>query len=410
MGGVTSRSRSRSRPALYSAALSDEGGGLMRRDAREEEKMYRMHSHRKLTVERRVATIFAAGAGLPAILGLMHGVILKELQRGIHLQYVELSGVSAGALVTAFLSYVDILDPFEMLEELSHLMKISVAFLTTQPKPFSKHFCRLLCWHSYSSIAEWDKFVEFLSTSVNRRRQEVLEKHRKKRERGQRVQYALCRVTFTDGDRINGPITMYFNQGGCYGGTTWDVFFRACIASAAIPVLFPAQRIGNISRRAMDGALSTYCCPTNTELKHMLQPEFQPVGGDAFCANASEVHRHTADNIPPGMDMAKIAAVSWAVWVINRCNADIDHLRSEWKHVYSGHPRPCRIWRCNGTLPSENKPDPTEISVQQCKGYYTRAQNWVDEQFEAVNREAEGRSHPTSNCVARFPRNMRLVL
>jgi len=98
--------------------------------------------------EYRVASLFGAGSGLPATLGMLAGAVEAKLkQRGgtKWLTYLSIDGVSAGALIAVWLSHVNILNPYELLDEIEFLMQTGEIALAVQKWSFRKRPWALMC-------------------------------------------------------------------------------------------------------------------------------------------------------------------------------------------------------------------------------------------------------------------------
>ena len=66
----------------------------------------------------RVLSIFGAGAGLPAALGLLAGIYDASIESGEWVTYACVDGVSAGALIAAFIAHTNVLNPYEISYEI----------------------------------------------------------------------------------------------------------------------------------------------------------------------------------------------------------------------------------------------------------------------------------------------------
>ena len=101
--------------------------------------------------EYRVASLFGAGSGLPATLAMMDAVLQKGLETDAvnpiptWISYVAIDGVSAGALVTAFLTHVNILNPVEVQHELRFIRNLSAIALQNNAFDLTKRMWAIFC-------------------------------------------------------------------------------------------------------------------------------------------------------------------------------------------------------------------------------------------------------------------------
>lgn len=65
----------------------------------------------------RCLSIFGAGAGLPAALGLLCGMYEASIEANEWICYPCVDGVSAGALIASFLAHTNCLNPHEVVNE-----------------------------------------------------------------------------------------------------------------------------------------------------------------------------------------------------------------------------------------------------------------------------------------------------
>ena len=318
--------------------------------------------------EYRVASLFGAGSGLPATLAMMDAVLQKGLETDAvnpiptWISYVAIDGVSAGALVTAFLTHVNILNPVEVQHELRFIRNLSAIALQNNAFDLTKRMWAIFCPTTNASMANFDSFTAWLCKQLMERRATVLENHARDREKGIPVAYPLCRVQYTD--LLTGTCQKVSYREGAHGmGQSIETFFEASCASSAIPLVFECQAIGYkgaISKAAVDGGVISMGMFPNSALLSMIAVKV--AGGDMFCANAKRVEDSALQEGELKMlggrlnlSMSSVIPRVWRTLITTSCNNSISNTEDAWRKMFRG-PNQCRVFRHDGTREGECKP------------------------------------------------------
>ena len=256
--------------------------------------------------EYRVLSLFGAGSGLPACLGMLKALVDHAIKDSTQLQYLAWDGVSAGALIVCWMSHCNIADPREVSAEIDYLVDMSRLALREGIISFPRHSWALLCPASYTSVCDFDSFCEWMGRQMSERRKIVLAQHRERRlqaqDHGKRYQlrYPLCRAQYYDCVNNTRHIVSYC-EGGV--GVSWNTFKESCFASAAIPWVFQAQQVGYVNKSqnikgltqmGEDGCLAGMGVVPNPRFLDLLGVDVrsQISGGDILCANPPEYVPH----------------------------------------------------------------------------------------------------------------------
>ena len=256
--------------------------------------------------EYRVLSLFGAGSGLPACLGMLKGLVAHAIKESTQLQYLAWDGVSAGALIVCWMSHCNIADPREVATEIDYVVDMSHLALREGIISFPRHAWGLLCPAAYASVCDFDTFCEWMGRQMSVRRKLVIAQHRERRLQAQdhgkhyQLRYPLCRAQYYDCVNNTRHIVSYCESGV---GVNWNTFKESCFASAAIPWVFQAQQVGYVNKSqdskgltqmGYDGCLAGMGVVPNPRFLELLSRDVcqQISGGDILCANPPEYVPH----------------------------------------------------------------------------------------------------------------------
>lgn len=362
--------------------------------------------------EYRFATLFGAGSGLSAMLGMMYAAIEESVESGGgYLTYLAFDGVSAGALICMFLAHVNVLDPYEMMNEIKYIMNLGDRGLKTGAFNLWRKPWVFFCAEYFSSVINFDKFFSWLSKEILTRRQKVMEYHKR---HNVKCTYAFIRVMCST---EYGPQIMCHRSGDDGAGFDFHETLTAAINSARIPLLAPGGALGAnglLSKGAFDGGITAMAVPPHHRMIEMLASDrpHELLGVDAYCANSKTLlHKEWRDeDYITGPKRKKLTVdatlaffMDYMIW--NGCNESITKIEDTWNRMISFTTQRrypvVRIFRNAGTGFNKDgtevaKPNMSHMDSDEYIQLYEKGKEYCIEQCKKYNQEIEEKKYHIS--------------
>ena len=318
-----------------------------------------------------------------------------------------------------FLAHCNILNPHEVLCEIEFIMELGKQALQTRAFHLDRKPWVFFCPRFFSSVINFDPFIDWLSERVIERRKKILTWHLK--QSNIPCEYPFIRVMCST---ERGQEIICHKSGPNGMGFPFRELLQAATASASIPLIFEARSIGYnglLSAGAFDGGLSSMgICPNPTMLK-CINPDILVSGGDIFCANSKMLMKEgwQEDDFVNGAERKKLTLTAgmhfvWNYLIWKGCNSSIQETKRKWEEMFNPPIQTkrmpiVRVFRNAGTridtagkeLP---KPDLSLIGATEFREMFDSGKEYCDRECKQMETEYKRMwSWQTKKSIVRLP-------
>lgn len=161
----------------------------------------------------------------------MAGIFDASIESGTWITYASIDGVSAGALIAAFLAHCNLLNPHEILNEIEWLMAQAQLALRTQVFQLTPSFSNMMFRNHHASVCCYDDLTKWMGELIKERRRYILQRHAQLQAevRQLKVEYPVVRIQYCDLETQRVSKLTYqeglFGQGVCFN----DLLSGRCV-------------------------------------------------------------------------------------------------------------------------------------------------------------------------------------
>lgn len=367
----------------------------------------------------RVLSIFGAGAGLPAALGktktkscnrrlliwfagLLAGIYDASIESGEWITYACIDGVSAGALITAFIAHTNMLNPYEIVQEIEWLMDQAQIALRTRVFQLTPSFSNMMFRNHHASICNYDDLTKWMGKLIEQRRKHVLQRHAQLQAevRQLKVEYPIVRIQYCDLESQSVSKLTY--QEGLNGvGVCFRDLLSGAFASAAIPLAFEAQGVGwkgLLSRAGVDGCVAGMGMRPQPDLLKLFKPGMRPMGGDMLVANSTRINTgFTEDQFTQHerkkLNMNTAITSSISAIVKQLCTISITDTKQDWERMFRDQQTPCRIFSHSGMANDEVQPSLDKLTAENFYDMFYHARMYARSQARSMHAGTHRRTN-----------------
>lgn len=343
----------------------------------------------------RVLSIFGAGAGLPAALGLLAGIYDASIESGEWVTYACVDGVSAGALIAAFIAHTNVLNPYEILYEIEWLMNQAQLALRSKVFQLTPSFSNMMFRNHHSSICEYDSLTMWMGALIEKRRKHILQRHAQLQAEVHqlKIEYPIVRIQYCDLETQRVSKLTY--QEGLFGqGVCFNDLLSGAFASAAIPLAFEAQGVGwkgLLSRAGVDGCVAGMGMRPQPGLLDLFKSECKPQGGDMLVANSTRVSTGFTDDQFTQANRKKLnmnTAITSSISAIVKqlCTISITDTKADWYQMFQNkEATPCRIFSHSGMPSDEVQPSLDNLTAENFYDMFYHARRYARKQARSLH-------------------------